>query len=142
MLKLKKTNFWSRRFHKTGISDFEMVSSTALIFHVYIRLSLFFQILSIMLTSKRTDLGFSRLRNQILTDVLQFIGQDMLTQAAARRGGGFVRPAVQLNWDGGEHDETTDCMFSSSLIYFSALIRRDVTTYIQYVVFFKCLQLL
>ena len=61
MLRLKKTNFWSRRFNETGISDFEMVSATTLIFHVYILVSLFFQILSIMLTSKRTDLGFSPL---------------------------------------------------------------------------------
>ena len=36
-----------------------MVSATTLIFHVYILVSLFFQILSIMLTSKRTDPGFS-----------------------------------------------------------------------------------
>ena len=59
MLRLKKTNFWSRRFHETAISDFEMVTATTLIFHGYILTSLFFQILSIRTTSKRTDLGFS-----------------------------------------------------------------------------------
>ena len=59
MLRLKKTNFWSRRFHETAISDFEMVTATTLIFHGYILTSLFFQILSISTTSKRTDLGFS-----------------------------------------------------------------------------------
>ena len=61
MLRIKKTNFWSRRFHETAISDFEMVTATTLIFHGYILTSLFFQILSISTTSKRTDLGFSRL---------------------------------------------------------------------------------
>ena len=36
-----------------------MVTATTLIFHGYILTSLFFQILSISTTSKRTDLGFS-----------------------------------------------------------------------------------
>ena len=73
MLRIKKTNFWSRKFHETGISDFEMVSVTTLIFHGYTLVSLFFQILSISIrsTSKRTDLGLSHTQRAFRTQYAQ-----------------------------------------------------------------------